>query len=158
MRYIRPPVVALAFTLAAGAAAFGADGAYTTIGQSLSVVSPCAAHVSIDVDPSLNASARIVATAAHPEEISQLSVAAVGHGVVVRRYVHLRECWRPAGNTSWSPTLILSIRVSPGMPISLEEGGSADYALGAVGGSLSADISGQVTLAVPPVRAKRLHT
>ena len=156
MRQMRRTMTVFAIVVAGSATARGAERDFSVAGTSLGVASPCAARVTIDPDPSLDGSVRVVATASHAEEIAQLAVATRAGGAAVGRADPERECWKPDGDASWSPTLVLAIRVPPGTPVSVDEGGAADYAIGAIGGPLSADVSGAVTLAATRVTSLSL--
>ncbi len=157
MRTERHLFAVLAIVLAGSASpARAASRDFAADGQTLSVSSPCAARVAIDPDPSLQGSIRVAATASNPEEIAQLAVEAGGTAAVVRRAEPERQCWKPAGASAWSPTLMLRIGVPARMPVSIDETGAADDAIGAVGGPLSADLSGAVTLRAASVASLRL--
>jgi hypothetical protein len=112
-------------------------------GNSLAVHSPCAATVTIQPDPALTGRVVLDATAQHPEETAQL---AFDSGDTARLHGPARQCWEPEGETDFQSTLAIAIRVPPAMAIAIEEGGGAEYTLGALHGALTLDISGGVKL------------
>lgn len=121
-------------------------------GSALDMASPCARHVEIRPDPGLQGRIGVHATAGHEEEIDQLLVETRD---VARIRSRLRECWRPTGDTRFSPTLDLVVSVPAGFALSIDEAGAARYAIGAVGGPLALDLSGAVQL--DDERATTLH-
>ena len=107
-------------------------------GSALSIDSPCAASVQISQDSTLHGQAAVDATADHQEEINHLLLES--HGTEARIHTRPGNCWRE--NLDSRPTLVLSVRVPALYPLTIEESGFGRYAVGAVGGSLSLDLSG----------------
>ena len=88
----RQTLAVFVIVLAGHAAARGAARDFRVDGRSLSVVSPCAARVTIDPDSSLDGSIQVVATASHPEEIARLSVATEAGRATINRADPERRC------------------------------------------------------------------
>lgn len=130
--------------------AFALDRDQTLAGNRLSIDSPCARHVDIQPDPTLQAEIVVHATADHPEELAQLKF-----DTQDGPHIHAgpAACWRPDGSRSFTQTLALTIRVPSRTPLSIDEAGAAGYAVGAIGGALILDLSGRVTLADAQVTA-----
>lgn len=122
----------------------------TLTGDRLSIDSPCARRVDIQPDPALHAEIVVHATADHPEELAQL-LFDTRDGA--RIHAGPTRCWRPDPWASFTPTLALTIRVPSRTPLSIEEAGAAEYAVGAIGGALRLDLSGKVTVADAQVAA-----
>ena len=88
----------------------------------------------------------IHATADHVEELAVLVFDTRGDGVVVKRRSPEMPCWRPAGSSHWTPTLVLSINVPRSAAIAIRDDGVPAYAIDDVGGRLSLTLSGTATL------------
>ncbi len=130
-----------AFTAALFAATIGSAHAATLSatldGSGLSVDSPCAISVEITPDNTLHNQAVIQATAEHQEEIDHLLLESRGTAHV---HTHPGNCWRESLNSQ--PTLVLSVRVPAAYALTIDESGFGHYTIGAVGGTLSLDLSG----------------
>ncbi|MGI4745216.1 MAG: GIN domain-containing protein [Janthinobacterium lividum] len=135
-------------TLSTHALAF--ERAQTLTGDRLSIDSPCARHVDIQPDAALHAEIVVHATADHSEELAQLLFDTQDGA---RIHAGSARCWRPDSSGSFTPTLTLTIRVPSRTPLSIDEAGAAEYAVGAVGGALRLDLSGSVTLVDAQVAA-----
>lgn len=112
-------------------------------GSALSIASPCARTVDIRVDPALRDRVTVQASAEHQEELDRLLVDSSG---IVRVRTRNSGCWQPHADRSFEPTLMLSVTVPAEFALTIEEGGAARYAIGAVGGALTLDLSGEVQL------------
>ena len=112
-------------------------------GASFAIDSSCARTVTIEPLPGLAGRVTVDATADHPDETAQL---VFDSGSTAKLRIAGDECWRPDGGWSGSPTMKLAIHVPPGFGIAIDEGGGVTYAIGAVNGPLSLDLSGGVTL------------
>jgi hypothetical protein len=119
-------------------------------GTSLAVASPCARAVTIMPDPTLSGRVVLDATADHPEEIAQLRFDAEGKTAKLRG--PRERCWTPEGDDHFETTLRLALHVPAGMPVTIDESGGADYTLGAIGGSLTLNVSGGIKLRAAHVR------
>lgn len=115
----------------------------TLTGSSLSIATPCARQVDIHLDPALHDRVTIQAEAEHPEELDRLLLDSSGS---VRIHTRGPECWRPDPEGSFTPTLSLAIGVPAGFALSIDEAGAARYAIDAIGGALTLDLSGSVQL------------
>jgi hypothetical protein len=147
--------VAAAALLALPAVAAGAETRQMAqSGTSLAIASPCARTVTIMPDQSLSGRVLLDASAEHPEEIAQLVFEADGQSVKLR--VPRDRCWAPAGDDHLPSTLHLAFRVPAAMPLTIDETGGADYTLGAIGGPLTLDVSGGITLHAASVRTMTL--
>jgi hypothetical protein len=112
-------------------------------GASLAIASSCAREVTIEPDAGLSDRVAVDATAGHPEETAQLKFES---GRTAKLGIEEEQCWRPNGNWSGSPTMKIAVHVPAGFAIAIDEGGGVEYHIGAIGGPLSLDLSGGVTL------------
>jgi hypothetical protein len=133
---------AIALTLAGAAQAQAQSRHLTATGASLEIDSPCARQVSVTPDPALNNRIEVDATAGNQDELAQL---AFDSGTTAKLHGPAVECWRPGSRESFTPTLVLAIRIPPAMAVAIDESGAAHYQLGAVG-KLALNISGAVHL------------
>ncbi len=120
-------------------------------GSSLAIDSPCAKSVTVEPDASLSGRAVAVATADHPEEVSQLVFES---GSTAKLHGPEERCWRQDDSSSFQRTLTIAVRVPPGFAVAVDEGAGARYELGDIGGQLTLDISGGVV--VKAARAKEV--
>ncbi len=114
----------------------------TLNGSGLSIDSPCARSVEVTPDSSLHGQAVVQATADHQEEIDHLFLESRG---TARIHTHPGDCWREGFNSQ--PTLAISVRVPAAYPLTIDESGVGRYTVGAVGGTLSLDLSGAAEIA-----------
>ena len=142
-RRVLPTMLAILAMPILSAHASALEREQTLTGDRLSIDSPCARHVDIQPDPVLHGQIAVHATADHAEELDQL-LFDTRDGA--RIHVGPTRCWRPGSSRSFTPTLTLTIRVPSQMPLTIAEAGAANYAIGAIGGPLRLDISGDVTL------------
>jgi hypothetical protein len=130
-------------TLVAAGTAIAAEPRHMTAsGASLKIDGPCARHVSIQPDPTLNGQVAVDATADNPQEIAQL---ALNSDDGAKLFTPADRCWRPDGSWNFEPTLTLTIRVPPHFPINIDES-NGNYTIGPVAGPLAADLSGSIQL------------
>jgi len=127
-------LVLITSMVAAGAQA--AERNWDLTGQSLRISTPCAKQVTIEPAADLQGKVEVRANASRQEEIDRLTV----NGGTVATIDKNATCG--SGWNSSKPTLVLNIRVAPGMPLRIEEGGVADYDIGAVGGPLDLALTG----------------
>ena len=143
-----------ALTTALFAAAVGTAHAATLSatleGSGLSIDSPCAISVAVTPDNTLHGQAVVEATAEHQEEIDHLLLESRGNA---RIHTHPGNCWKESFNSQ--PTLVLSVRVPAAYPLTIDESGFGRYTIGAVGGTLSLDLSGAAD--VTDASATSLH-
>jgi hypothetical protein len=141
------------FSLAAGTA-HADQRALSANGTGLAVDSPCARSVTIEPDPQLHGRVDVTATATHAQELAQLTLTSTGNGARLG-IPEGQSCWRPVEEVegitlglanNFKRTLDITIRVPSGAAVSVEESSTAHYALGAIGGPLNLDISGQADL------------
>ncbi len=146
--------LAAAALLAAPAAARAETRHMMQPGTSLAIASPCAAAVTIMPDAALFGHVVLDATADHPEEIAQLRFDDDGQAARLRG--PRESCWTPDGGVHFQSTLHLALHVPAGMPITIGETGGAEYTLGAIGGKLTLDVSGGITLRAARVSSTSL--
>jgi hypothetical protein len=133
-----------AAALLVGGAASAAPRHMELAGTKFAVDGSCAKQVTISPDAALSGHVVVDASADHPEEMAQLVLedrhdAATLHGP-------RNGCWQAGGFWGFSPTMVITVHVPTGMPISLDESGGVEYTIGAVGGPLALDLSGGVRL------------
>lgn len=134
--------------LVAATGSVAAERDWTVQGGELRVDTPCAKSVSIEPSSSLKGQITVEARADHQEEIENLSVAGGATALVSRAH---EGCWMPGPNmqignlhigVSERDTLEITIKVPQGIAIAVKEGGSGDYRIGDVGGTLRLDLHG----------------
>jgi hypothetical protein len=123
-------------TSLAATGAQAADRNWNLAGQALKITTPCARQVTIEPAANLRDAVEVQANASRQEEIDRLTVTGGSTATIDK---NTSSC---GGWTSSKPTLILTIRVPAGMPLRIEEGASADYQIGAVGGPLDLALAG----------------
>jgi hypothetical protein len=129
-------IVALA-SVSMVSSAQAAEKSWSVQGSSLKIATPCAKTV--DIQPGGEArQIKVAATADHGEEIDQLKI---NGGEPATIDVGGARCWL-SGLLYEKPTLVLTIKVPDGMAIEVNDGGSARYTIGAVGGALALTYSG----------------
>ena len=133
---IRHAFIAALFTATIGSA-HAATLSATLDGSGLSIDSPCAVSVEITPDSALHNQSIVQATAGHQEEIDHLLLESRG---TARIHTHPGNCWRESYTSQ--PTLVLFVRVPAAYPLPIDESGFGHYTIGAVGGTLSLDLSG----------------
>lgn len=138
-------LVVLVPVVAHGAIARAEDHVWNGAGTELAISSPCAATVTI-MPGAPAATVSVQAHADHAEEISRLVFEASGAGTSLHPRALAARCWQPVGASAWTPTLRLTVRVPAAARLGLDDSGAATYRIGAVGGPLSADLSGRTTL------------
>jgi hypothetical protein len=111
-------------------------------GARLAMGGLCARRVTIQPDPALTAKYIVLATADHPEELAQLTFES---GATAKLHGPDRACWQQNG-LDVARTLAIAIRVPAHVALAIEESGGAKYTIGDVGGALTLDMSGGVTL------------
>lgn len=136
-------VILVPFLVLPRLGAHAAASRTTLSGSASSIATPCATQVDIHLDPALHDRVTIQASAEHPEELGRLLLDTSG---IVRIHTRSPGCWRPDPEGSFTPTLTLSIGVPAGFALSIDEAGAARYAIDAVGGALTLDLSGSVQL------------
>ena len=134
---VRPAFAAALFAAVTIGSARAATLSATLTGAGLSIDSPCARSVDITPDSALQSQAVVVATADHQEEIDHLLLESTAKA---RIHTHPGDCWRDGAFSQ--PTLTLSIRVPATYPLTVDESGFGRYTVGAIGGTLSVDLSG----------------
>ncbi|MCQ8239755.1 GIN domain-containing protein [Rhizosaccharibacter radicis] len=137
------PLLVLFAVPVAPTPAWSADRMETLSGRSLQISGPCARSVTIRPDPTAHESVRVLARADNPAELDQLRFRADG---VARIDVPAPRCWRPDGQTSFSPTLDITVTVPTRMALAIAESGTGRYDIGDVGGPLSLDGGGAVVI------------
>jgi len=135
MNYMRISGLIL-FTSMVAAGAQAAERNWDISGQSLRISTPCAKQVTIEPAADLQGKVEVRANASRQEEIDRLTV----NGGAVATIDKNATCGN--GWMSAKPSLVLTIRVATGMPLRIEEGGVADYDIGAVGGPLDLALTG----------------
>lgn len=124
-------------------AARAAEAQAAASGPALSIASPCARTVDIRVDPALHDRVTVEASAEHQQELDRLLVDSSG---TVRIRTRNPGCWQPEAGRPFAPTLTLAVAVPAGFALTIDEAGAADYGIGAAGGPLTLDLSGEVRL------------
>ena len=113
-------------------------------GSSLEIDTPCAKQVTIEPDPGLQGSITVSATADNQQELAQLDFE--GTGTTARIHTRAGQCWKPEPFGSFTPTLQMVLHVPAGIALDVDESGTSRYTIGAVGGPLKVDISGDAEL------------
>ena len=113
-------------------------------GSSLQIDTPCARQVTIEPDAGLQGSVTISASADNQQELSQLVLESARSAARIHTGPH--DCWKPEPNSPFTPTLQMVLHVPTGIPLDIDEGGAGRYTIGAVGGPLKVDISGDARL------------
>jgi len=158
-KVIRRVMTSIVLLAATGAAA--SENNWTVPGDELRVSTPCAKSVTIEPSASLKSKVEVVARADHQQEIDNLSISGGGSALITRAS---DSCWFPGPNVqiggvhlglSEEPTLQLTVRVPQNVAIAVKEGGSADYRIGDVGGSLRLELNGSGS--VDAASAKELN-
>lgn len=143
---------AVAVLLAPLSPAWAATLGTRLTGAGLATAGLCARHVDIRPDASLRGEVTVTATADHQEEIDRLLFESRDTARIGPR-PHLSDCWHPAFDRSFTPTLELVLAVPTGFPIAIDESGFGHYAIGPVGGSLALALSGAVEMDAARVAA-----
>lgn len=129
--------------LAAGTAPAMAQSRHLeAAGRSLAIESPCARSVTIQPDPALSGSFTVQATAAHVEELAELTF---DGGNTAKLHGPEDECWNQR-LPHFVSTMDIVVHVPPSVAVAIGESGSAKYVVGNVGGKLSLDFSGDAQL------------
>jgi hypothetical protein len=105
-------------------------------GTSLELRLSCLNSASIDPQPSLSGKVEIAASARSQEELDRLEFT----GGAVAHIEYKGDCIRYKADHE--PSLVLTIKVPPATPIDLQDSGSGDYHIGAVGAALKLQLSG----------------
>ncbi len=144
------PVILLGSSLAlAPIQGRAAERSASVDGASLAIGGTCARQVTITTDPSLHGRVAVAATADHPEEIDRLSFDTEG-AARVRPLRDRERCWTPTPDGPFMPTLRLQLRVPDGFAVAIDEAGSSQYDIGAIG-TLALELSGAGTIRVAGV-------
>jgi hypothetical protein len=134
----------------------------TVSGSKLEIGLPCAKTISVATDPALSGQVVLDATAAHPEELSQMEFTGgaaaklqlrgwftMGAGSLISLH---GDCWRPGTAPDFEPTLQVRLTVPPGLPLAIDASGHGEYHV-AVGGPLQLASSGSSRLDAADVTA-----
>ena len=134
-------LVPFAYGLTA-APAFAAARVLTAPGTMLAIDSPCARQVTVTPDAPAGGGITVNATADNQEELDRLQL--INHPtpkLTVPNSIANR-CWRPTFSLMFKPTLVLDVHVPPSSPISIDESGEGEYAVGNINAALTLDLSG----------------
>jgi hypothetical protein len=144
-------VAAIALTWGDGKAR---EKTWTVDGDSLALASPCAKTVTIEPSSDLAGKVEIAATAKRQSELDQLDIAG---GAIAAIAVQGGQCRGKGPHLSFSflrlgiesgPSLAITVKVPAGMAIDIKESKSTEYDIGAVGGRLALDLSGNGDVSV----------
>lgn len=134
--------------LLAATGSVAAERNWTADGTELRVASPCAKRITIEPSASLQGKIEVSGHADHQQEIDQVTVTGGSTATITRKD---DSCWTPGNNIrvgnvhigiSERPTLELTVKVPQAINISIREGASGDYRIGAVDGTLKLDLHG----------------
>lgn len=142
----RGVLLALAAALAPGARCAASDAGSVHVvlpGHQIAIHHACAARIVIEPRGSLGEQVVVDARASHPEEIARLTVSDPRPGAPTVSGAGT-PCWRPAGTSSFTPTLALTVGVpaSVAVPVALDSSGAPEIRIGDTRGPLALDLSG----------------
>ena len=139
------------------------DKSWTVDGGALSIVTPCAKTVSIEPSPDLTGKVEVSATGRR-SEIDRLDVAGGATAAIGARDGKCKEGGGPHLSftlfrlgVDTGPSLAITVKVPAGTAIDIKEGKSTDYDIGAVGGVLTLDLSGNGNVSAAEVKDPVLH-
>jgi hypothetical protein len=130
------PLLAAALTLIAVSPARAETVARTIDGKSLAIEVNCVDKVEIQPDASLSGKVAVEASSPDPDDLEDF-VFTGGETASVTRERHVCVSQRID-----RPGVTVAIKLPAGMAIDIHNGGSTDYVIGAVGGSLHAHLAG----------------
>jgi hypothetical protein len=142
IRIPHPLAAPLLAGLLFGAAGHAASRQLTGAATALAIDSPCARHVTIVPDLAAGAGVRVDATADYQEELDLLVLTPGPRAKLTVPDRFPSRCARPTYSVTFDPTLVLTVHIPAGLPLSVAGSGRADYRIGDIGGPLSMDLSG----------------
>jgi hypothetical protein len=119
-------------------------------GSQLELRLSCVKTVTIDPEPGMEGKIEITASADSQDELDRLEFS----GGTVARVTLKDNCRHFLGH----PSLTLAIKVPPATPISLDDAGAGEYAVGSVGGTLKAELAGAGELRIQRITALDLRS
>jgi hypothetical protein len=123
----------------------------------LTIDSPCARHVTVMPDLAAGAGVKIEATADYQEELDLLVLTPGQDAKLTVPDRFPSRCARPTYSVTFEPTLMLTVHVPAGLPLSIDDSGRADYQIGDIGGPLNVDLSGGAHVTAGGVAAFKLE-
>lgn len=123
---------------------------------SLAIEQPCAHHVNVVPDLPAGAGVKIEATADYQEELDLLVLTPGPQAKLTVPDRFPSRCARPTYSLTFDPTLMLTVHVPAGLPLSIDDSGRADYQIGDTGGPLSVELSGGAHVQAGSVGAFKL--